>query len=198
MPQAIRAFDIQWVVITVVTFLLALLIVSFTVVHTRYILSNQTTIESLQDVRNMHVKVQYRKRESTPQPHNNSVNVNGASGGDGVAGLPPFMSEINHNIVMVEQGERLWDQGSWLANWKSIMGPTWWLWFVPYWNSQGDGIHDIYNANVYKRLLADALAQARMQAVNFGVVHDLAGEELISPPRIDPRHPLEPARDENA
>ncbi|KAF9293840.1 hypothetical protein BGZ74_011530, partial [Mortierella antarctica] len=181
MPEAIRAFDIQWVVITVVTFLLALLIVSFTVVHTRYILSNQTTIESLQDVRNMHVKVQYRKREPTPQPHNISVNVNGAGGGDGVAGLPPFVSEINHNIVMVEQGERLWDQGSWLANWKSIMGPTWWLWFVPYWNSQGDGIHDIYNANVYKRLLADALAQARMQAVNFGVVRDLAGEELTAP-----------------
>ncbi|KAG0036350.1 hypothetical protein BGZ82_004348 [Podila clonocystis] len=179
--EAIRAFDIQWVVITVVTFLLALLIVSFTVVHTRYILSNQTTIESLQDVRNMHVKVQYRKREPTPQPHN-SVNVNGGGGGaDGVAGLPPFMSEINHNIVMVEQGERLWDQGSWLANWKSIMGPTWWLWFVPYWNSQGDGIHDIYNANVYKRLLADALAQARMQAFNFGVVRDLAGEELTGP-----------------
>ncbi|KAG0022089.1 hypothetical protein BGZ81_008662 [Podila clonocystis] len=179
--EAIRAFDIQWVVITVVTFLLALLIVSFTVVHTRYILSNQTTIESLQDVRSMHVKVQYRKRESTPQPHN-SVNVNaGGSGADGVAGLPPFMSEINHNIVMVEQGERLWDQGSWLANWKSIMGPTWWLWFVPYWNSQGDGIHDIYNANVYKRLLADALAQARMQAFNFGVVRDLAGEELTGP-----------------
>ncbi|KAF9382807.1 hypothetical protein CPC16_009190, partial [Podila verticillata] len=37
-------------------------------------------------------------------------------------------------------------------------------------------------ANVYKRLLADALAQARMQAVNFGgVVRGLAGEELAGP-----------------
>ncbi|KAF9308764.1 hypothetical protein BG003_010630 [Podila horticola] len=208
--EAIRAFDIQWVIITVVTFLLALLIASFTVVHTRYILSNQTTIESLQDVRNMHVKVQYRKREPTPQPHSNSVNVNANGGGggvDGVAGLPPFMSEINHNIVIVEQGERLWDQGSWLANWKSVMGPTWWLWFVPYWNSQGDGIHDIYNANVYKRLLADALAQARMQAVNFGVVRDLTGEELTGPvapglgpgsgPSSPPHSPSSPTRSKN-
>ncbi|KAF9370379.1 hypothetical protein CPC16_003743, partial [Podila verticillata] len=64
--ELVRAFDIQWVVITVIAFLLALLIVSFTVVHTGYILGNQTTIESLQNQRNMHVKVQYRKREQQP------------------------------------------------------------------------------------------------------------------------------------
>ncbi|KAF9366936.1 hypothetical protein BGX34_000057 [Mortierella sp. NVP85] len=86
--------------------------------------------------------------------------------GDGT--LPSFMSEIDYNVVMVEQGERIWDQGSWLANWKSIMGPTWWLWFVPYRNTPGDGIHDIYNDKTYKRLVSDALAQARLQVVNFG------------------------------
>lgn len=39
---------------------------------------------------------------------------------------------------------------------------------VPYFNTPGDGIHDIYSEKVHMRLVSDALAQARMQVVNFG------------------------------
>ncbi|KAF9979038.1 hypothetical protein BGZ73_007140 [Actinomortierella ambigua] len=81
-------------------------------------------------------------------------------------------SRILFNVVMLEPGERLWNRGSWLANWNSIMGPAWWLWFVPYGNTPGDGIHDVYNEDVYRRLVSDALAQARLQLANIGVLGD--------------------------
>jgi hypothetical protein len=115
------SFNVQWVIMTVLTFILSFMIVSFTGVHTSYILRNRTTIEALQDARNTFIRVHYRKRGGTLDP---TI----AGGGT----LPSFMSEIDYNVVMVEQGERIWDQGSWLANWKSIMGPTWWLWFGTY------------------------------------------------------------------
>ncbi|KAF9920077.1 hypothetical protein FBU30_010135 [Linnemannia zychae] len=183
-----RSFDVQWIVITVIAFLLALLIVSFTGVHTSYILNNRTTIETMQDVRNTFVRVQYRKKN----PESDGINRDHAAGTLGQPSqtevLPSFTSDIEYNVVMVEQGESLWDQGSWLANWKSFMGPTWWLWFkctpgqypinipVPYFNTPGDGIHDIYSEKVYSRLVGDALAQARMQVVNFGGLTDDANE----------------------
>lgn len=57
-------FDAQWAVITVVSSLLALLIVSFTGAHTAYIVQNRTTIESLQDLRNTYIRVQFTDTES--------------------------------------------------------------------------------------------------------------------------------------
>ncbi|KAF9560376.1 hypothetical protein EC968_006237 [Mortierella alpina] len=167
-----RSVDVQWIVITVVAFLLALLIVSFTGAHTAYILNNRTTIESLQDSRNMFIRVQYRKVDFNGD--DTSANVTSLSSLPATGPLPSFMTEIEFNVVMIEQGERLWDRGSWAANWKSVMGPAWWLWFLPYHNTPGDGIHEVYNEKVYKRLVADALAQARMQVINFGGL----GEEL--------------------
>ncbi|KAF9274637.1 hypothetical protein BGZ68_000478 [Mortierella alpina] len=167
-----RSVDVQWIVITVIAFLLALLIVSFTGAHTAYILNNRTTIESLQDARNMFIRVQYRKMGFNGDDA--SANIASLSSVPATGPLPSFMTEIEFNVVMIEQGERLWDRGSWAANWKSVMGPTWWLWFLPYHNTPGDGIHEVYNEKVYKRLVADALAQARMQVINFGGL----GEEL--------------------
>ncbi|KAF9119606.1 hypothetical protein BGW39_000176 [Mortierella sp. 14UC] len=172
-----RPFDVQWIVITVVAFLLALLIVSFTAAHTSYILNNRTTIETMQDVRNTFVRVQYRKRDpesdgATPA----SANHGSSAPSPRIETLPSFMSEIEFNVVMVEQGESLWNQGSWLANWKCFMGPTWWLWFIPYFNTPGDGIHDVYSEKVHMRLVGDALAQARMQVVNFGGLARDAGD----------------------
>ncbi|KAK3822421.1 MAG: DHHC palmitoyltransferase-domain-containing protein [Linnemannia elongata] len=163
-----RPFDVQWIFMTVVAFLLTLLIVSFTGAHTSYILNNRTTIESMQDVRNTFIRVQYRKKDTAPDAAATSGTVGPSVPSARAGTLPSFMSEIEFNVVMVEQGESLWNQGSWLANWKCFMGPTWWLWFIPYFNTPGDGIHDIYSEKVHMRLVSDALAQARMQVVNFG------------------------------
>lgn len=127
-----RPFDVHWIIMTVVAFLLALLIVSFTGAHTSYILNNRTTIESMQDVRNTFVRVQYRKKDSAPDAAATSVTVGPTVPSPRAGTLPSFMSEIEFNVVMVEQGESLWNQGSWLANWKCFMGPTWWLWFSKY------------------------------------------------------------------
>ncbi|KAG0064631.1 palmitoyltransferase for Vac8p [Linnemannia elongata] len=171
-----RPFDVQWIIMTVVAFLLALLIVSFTGAHTSYILSNRTTIETMQDVRNTFVRVQYRKKDPAPDAVATSGSVGPSVPSPQAGTLPSFMSEIEFNVVMVEQGESLWNQGSWLANWKYFMGPTWWLWFIPYFNTPGDGIHDIYSEKVHMRLVGDALAQARMQVVNFGGLARDAGD----------------------
>ncbi|KAG9061462.1 Palmitoyltransferase zdhhc2 [Linnemannia hyalina] len=171
-----RPFDVQWIIITVVAFLLALLIVSFTGAHTSYILNNRTTIEAMQDVRNTFVRVQYRKKDPEPDAAATSGTVGPSVPSPRAGTLPSFMSEIEFNVVMVEQGESLWNQGSWLANWKYFMGPTWWLWFIPYFNTPGDGIHDIYSEKVHMRLVGDALAQARMQVVNFGGLARDAGD----------------------
>ncbi|KAG0093096.1 palmitoyltransferase for Vac8p [Podila epicladia] len=153
-------FDFHWPLITVISLLLALMIISFTVAHTAYILQNRTTIESLQDVRSTYIRVQYRKQDD-------SVTVASLGSNDGLASssstvvVPPGP---DFNVVLVQQGEQLWDRGSWYANWKSIMGPSWWLWFVPYGNTMGDGIHDVYNDKVYQRIVSEALAQARAQS----------------------------------
>ncbi|KAF9090758.1 palmitoyltransferase pfa5 [Mortierella sp. GBA35] len=168
------SFDVQWIVITVIAFLLALLIGSFTGAHTSYILNNRTTIEAMQDVRNTFVRVQYHKKDAGADGVSAYPGPSAPSPRAGT--LPSFMSEIEFNVVMVEQGESLWNQGSWLANWKCFMGPTWWLWFVPYFNTPGDGIHDIFSEKVHMRLVGDALAQARMQAVNFGGLTRDAGD----------------------
>ncbi|KAF9110783.1 hypothetical protein BGX27_005895 [Mortierella sp. AM989] len=198
-PGHIPSFDVQWVVITVIAFLLALLIVSFTGAHTSYILRNRTTIEALQNVRNTFVRVQYRKVDPA---------TDGASGGPhstplGNGAMPLFLSEIEFNVVMVDQSDHIWDRGSWLANWCSIMGPTWWLWFVPYNNSLGDGIHEVYNEKVYNRLVTDALAQARMQMVTIGLQNDTNGrlgeraEAIITVPS-SPRADSETASDSSS
>lgn len=47
---------------------------------------------------------------------------------------------------------------------------------VPYFNTPGDGIHDVYSEKVHMRLVGDALAQARMQVVNFGGLARDAGD----------------------
>ncbi|KAG0289498.1 hypothetical protein BGZ98_003807 [Dissophora globulifera] len=83
-----------------------------------------------------------------------------------------LLTIIEYDVVMVGKKERLWDRGSWIANWNAMMGPTWWLWFLPYQNLTGDGIHDVYNEKVYRRLVGDALAQARVQVVTFGLPVD--------------------------
>ncbi|KAG0023933.1 palmitoyltransferase for Vac8p [Podila clonocystis] len=159
-------FDFHWPLITIISLLLALMIISFTVAHTAYILQNRTTIESLQDVRSTYIRVQYRKQDD-------SVTVASLGSNDGLTSssstvvVPPGP---DFNVVLVQQGEQLWDRGSWYANWKSIMGPSWWLWFVPYGNTTGDGIHDVYNDKVYQRIVSEALAQARAQS--GGLVHN--------------------------
>ncbi|KAG0211956.1 hypothetical protein BGX28_007037 [Mortierella sp. GBA30] len=174
-------FDVQWIIITVLAFLLALLVVSFTCAHTSYILNNRTTIESLQGARNMFVRVQYRKMDpGADDAAANSSLILSSFPGMGNR-LLSFLSEIDFNVVMVEAGERLWDRGSWLDNWKSVMGPHWWLWFFPYHNTPGDGIHEVYNEKVYKRLVGDALAQARMQLINFGGQTDERAAQEQSP-----------------
>ncbi|KAI7815779.1 DHHC palmitoyltransferase-domain-containing protein [Gamsiella multidivaricata] len=134
-------FDRHWAFVTLVAFLLALLIVSFTGAHTVYILQNRTTIESLQDARSTFVRVQYAK----PDPAHIS---------------PPGAGFV---VVKLEPGEHLWDRGSRLENWKSIMGPSWWLWFLPYGNTPGDGVHDVYNDKVYRKLVSVALTQTAAQ-----------------------------------
>ncbi|KAF9395291.1 hypothetical protein CPC16_008774 [Podila verticillata] len=153
-------FDFQWPLITVISLLLALMIISFTVAHTACILQNRTTIESLQGVRSTYIRVQYKKQDD-------SATVASLGSSDGLASssstvvVPPGP---DFNVVLVQQGEQLWDRGSWLANWKSIMGPSWWLWFIPYGNTMGDGIHDVYNDKVHQRIVNEALAQARAQS----------------------------------
>ncbi|KAG0233506.1 palmitoyltransferase pfa5 [Actinomortierella wolfii] len=176
----LAAFDAHWVIISIFSFVLALLIVSFTAVHTSYILTNRTTIESLQDIRATFVKVLYKRSPTEAFLRSLDQSSYPFNQQERMAGMPLLLpstmygpsAQILFNVVMVEPGERLWDQGSWLANWKSIMGPTWWLWFVPYGNTPGDGIHDVYNEKVYERLVGDALAQARMQLANIGGLGD--------------------------
>ncbi|KAF9961152.1 palmitoyltransferase for Vac8p [Mortierella alpina] len=144
-------FNVQWVIITIISTVLAFLIVSFTAAHTFYIVKNRTTIESLQDVRNTFIRVDY-----TTVPASSLA-------------LPSYaMSGPRFNVVMLERGLHLWDRGSCMANWKSIMGPSWWLWFLPYDNTPGDGIHEVYNDEIYKKLLASALAQAAELRARYG------------------------------
>ncbi|KAF9574603.1 palmitoyltransferase for Vac8p [Mortierella alpina] len=144
-------FDVQWVIITIISTVLAFLIVSFTAAHTFYIVKNRTTIESLQDVRTTFIRVDYTSVQASPLT------------------VPSYtMSGPRFNVVMLERGQHLWDRGSCLANWKSIMGPCWWLWFVPYDNTPGDGIHEVYNEKIYQKLLADALAQAAELRARYG------------------------------
>ncbi|KAF9541576.1 palmitoyltransferase for Vac8p [Mortierella hygrophila] len=128
-------FDVQWAVITVLSFFLTAFIIPLTAAHTIYILNNRTTIESLQDARSTYIRVQYRNVNSTSM-------------------YAPGVSPPRFNIVLVQPGESMWDRGSWNANWKGIMGPSWWLWFLPYANTPGDGIHEVYNERVYERLVA--------------------------------------------
>ncbi|KAF9157658.1 palmitoyltransferase pfa5, partial [Mortierella sp. AD010] len=169
--EILQSFDVQWVVITVIAILLALLIVSFTGAHTSYILRNLTTIEALQNVRSTFVRVQYRKTDPTGDGNPGGLHSLSPQG-DGVP--PSFLSEIEFNVVMVEQGDNVWDRGSWGDNWCSVMGPVWWLWLIPYHNAEGDGIHEVYNEKVYNKLVTDALAQARMQIVTIGLQEDPA------------------------
>ncbi|KAF9198273.1 hypothetical protein BGZ49_000942 [Haplosporangium sp. Z 27] len=164
----LKAFDVQWVIVTVIALLMALLIVSFTGAHTSYILRNRTTIEALQNVRSMFIRVQYRKMDPATDGGSNSSSNNNISnssniGGDlqsqsapGAGVLHAFLSEIEFNVVMVEQGDNLWNR-------------------VPYHNAEGDGIHEVYNEKVYNRLVTDALAQARMQLVTIGLHETSAG-----------------------
>ncbi|KAF9313697.1 hypothetical protein BG003_004912 [Podila horticola] len=158
--------DFHWPLITIISLLLALMIISFTVAHTAYILQNRTTIESLQDVRSTYIRVQYKKQDDSATVVSLGSNDGLASSSSTVV-VPPGP---DFNVVLVQQGEQLWDRGSWYANWKSIMGPSWWLWFVPYGNTMGDGIHDVYNDKVYQRIVSEALAQARAQS--GGLVHN--------------------------
>ncbi|KAF9157351.1 Palmitoyltransferase zdhhc15 [Actinomortierella ambigua] len=174
------AFEVHWVIVTVLSFLLALLIVSFTAMHTSYILTNRTTIESLQDLRATFIKVLYKRSPTEAFLSSLDQSPYFLNHQERLAGMPLLLpstmqgpsAQILFNVVMLEPDERLWNQGSWLANWKSIMGPTWWLWFVPYGNTPGDGIHDVYNEDVYRRLVSDALAQARLQLANIGGLGD--------------------------
>ncbi|KAF9913434.1 palmitoyltransferase for Vac8p [Lobosporangium transversale] len=140
-------FNTHWPIMTAVAFLLGLLIVSFTAAHTDYILKNRTTIESLQDVRATFVRVQYIRSDPALASSFSSS---------------PYWSGQGFNVVKVEPGEQLWHRGSLMGNWKSIMGPSWWLWFVPYGNTPGDGIHDVYNEKAYKRIVDEALSQSGM------------------------------------
>ncbi|KAG0250404.1 palmitoyltransferase for Vac8p [Mortierella polycephala] len=149
--QARCIFDVQWAIITIISFLLALLIVSFTMAHTVYILKNRTTIESLQDVRNTFIKVQYTETDPLAAASSSTSPYS--------APRPRF------NVVLLGHGQQLWDRGSWMANWKSIMGPSWWLWLLPYANTPGDGIHDVYNDKVYDKLVADALAEQKRRYI---------------------------------
>ncbi|KAF9178507.1 palmitoyltransferase for Vac8p [Haplosporangium sp. Z 11] len=145
--QAHCIFDIQWAIITIISFLLALLIVSFTMAHTIYILKNRTTIESLQDVRKTFIRVQYTETDPSAIASSSTS--------------PYSTSRPRFNVVLLGHGQQLWDRGSWMANWKSIMGPSWWLWFLPYANTPGDGIHDVYNDKVYDKLVAAALTERK-------------------------------------
>ncbi|KAF8970733.1 hypothetical protein BGZ46_010418 [Entomortierella lignicola] len=134
----------QWAILTTVSLILSLFIVPFTALHTVHILKNRTTIESLQDMRATFIKLQYTRTD-----------------------LPPYWPSSGFSVIKVDVGENIWDRGTKLANWKSIMGPTWWLWFLPYANSQGDGIHDVYSEKVYKRLLEQAMGQISLQKSNY-------------------------------
>ncbi|KAF9126733.1 Palmitoyltransferase zdhhc15 [Mortierella sp. 14UC] len=109
-PPSDCVFDVQWAVMTLLSFFLALFIMPLTVAHTIYILNNRTTIESLQDARSTFIRVQYR----TLNP---------------VSMYAPGVAPPKFNVVLVQPGESMWDRGSWNANWKSIMGSSWWLWF---------------------------------------------------------------------
>ncbi|KAG0080112.1 palmitoyltransferase for Vac8p [Linnemannia elongata] len=127
-------FDMQWAVITVLSFFLVVFTMPLTAAHTNYILNNRTTIESLQNARSTFIRVLYRNVNPAPMYS---------------SGVPP----PRFNVVLVQPGESLWDRGSWNANWKGIMGPSWWLWFLPYANTPGDGIHEVYSEPVYERLV---------------------------------------------
>ncbi|KAG0303319.1 hypothetical protein BGZ98_006794 [Dissophora globulifera] len=126
-----------------------LLIVAFTGAHTVYILKNRTTIESLQEARSTFVRVQYLAADGTRL---SSLPL-----------LPPNDQGPGFKVVKAEVAENLWDRGSYLANWNSIMGPSWWLWFFPYANTPGDGIHFEYSEKAYRRLVKTAMAQVEQQ-----------------------------------
>ncbi|KAG0371649.1 palmitoyltransferase for Vac8p [Mortierella sp. AD032] len=129
------SLDVQWAAIVFLSFFLSVFIMPLTVAHTIYILNNRTTIESLQDARSTFIRVQYR-----------TVNPSSM--------YAPGVAPPRFNVVLVQPGESMWDRGSWNANWKSIMGPSWWLWFLPYANTPGDGLHEVYNERLFERLVA--------------------------------------------
>ncbi|KAL1915741.1 uncharacterized protein VTP21DRAFT_6500 [Calcarisporiella thermophila] len=57
--------------------------------------------------------------------------------------------------VVVAGDQNLWYIG-YQRNWKSVMGPSPWLWFIPVSNSIGDGYTYPYNPEAEKWLLAEA------------------------------------------
>ncbi|KAF9926010.1 hypothetical protein FBU30_004303 [Linnemannia zychae] len=101
-------FDLQWIVITVLSFFLMMFVLPLTAAHTVYIVNNRTTIESLQDARNMFIRVQYKN--TTPPPL-----------------YPPGAMPPQFNVVLVQP--------------------------VPYANTTGDGIHEVYSDQAYDRLV---------------------------------------------
>ncbi|KAF9582990.1 hypothetical protein BGW38_010465 [Lunasporangiospora selenospora] len=155
--------EVHWIIMTIIAALLALMIVSFTTAHTVYILNNRTTIESLQHIRATYLRVQFTRpgvESILEHVYGQDISSNASQSQSHMQLSPRVLSGPGFSVVTMEAGEQLWDRGSWLANWKSIMGPSWWLWFVPYDNTPGDGIHEVYNEQAYKRIVTEAISQA--------------------------------------
>jgi len=106
--------DKHWIIMSGFAFALTLILGSFTWAHTLYIIRNQTTIELLQRVRTTFLRVQYTNPNHGPLSSSS---------------VPLLRSAPGFHVVKAAPGVALWDRGSCMENWKSIMGPSWWLWW---------------------------------------------------------------------
>ncbi|KAG9307471.1 hypothetical protein G9A89_017301 [Geosiphon pyriformis] len=129
-----KDLDIQWIVLLILAFLFGLLLTGFTLVHTSYLFTNRTTIESIgYESRQYHVRVQFDAN-----------------------------NPLGYGVTTTLPGENLWDLG-WRNNFKSVMGNKWWLWFVPLGIPHGDGLSFPFNPTIFPRLTTNAKRQAQLQ-----------------------------------
>ncbi|KAI8345879.1 DHHC palmitoyltransferase-domain-containing protein [Mortierella sp. GBAus27b] len=136
--------DKNWICMSVVALVLTVILGSFTWAHTVYILRNRTTIELMQQTRTSFLRVQYTS------PNHGPLSASSVS---------PLWWGSGFHVVKAPLGEVLWDRNSCLENWKSIMGPSWWLWFLPYGNTPGDGLHFYYNDKIFKSVVTDVVGR---------------------------------------
>ncbi|KAI8065423.1 DHHC palmitoyltransferase-domain-containing protein [Gongronella butleri] len=72
-------------------------------------------------------------------------------------------SGLQHEIVMAQMHERLWDIGK-LDNWRAVMGHHPLSWFIPLYRGLGDGTIYPFNENSYHRIVEQAKQQSQSHA----------------------------------
>lgn len=120
--------------------------------HIYYVLMNLTTLESLE-------KLRYRPRVPSNQIEFKDVNIEEPSTSDQswvwLFGKPSEKSRITQKRC--RKYWNVFDIGM-KENWIQVMGSNRWLWFVPVFNSLGNGLHFPVNEDSYNKMM-----QARME-----------------------------------